>query len=253
MTGSRHYRFAGAQIRQTRDIRRNGRKIIKQIERAGKERVDFLVFPEMALTGYHGEFDMAERNGALVEIVAAVKEARVAILLGTGDELRGRRTIQVRAYSKKGRLIGTHDKTIPTDNDMKWCTRGWGPRVYEHEGLVFGCLICNDFWANPQCRELPDVNLPAWLAFLGAEVIFHSICSGSGEADFPFHMGMLDRRARENGLYVVTANAAFDKPVNAPSGVIGPDGKWIVQVDRAGEGMYVQEIELAAKTARPGR
>jgi len=253
MTQPRRYRVAGAQIYVTRDVGANKARIIEYIRRAGEDRVDFLVFPEMALTGYWGGFDQKERDAALKDVRAVIKETGVAVLLGTGDKVGGDCYIQVRAYTGKGRLIGTHEKTIPTDGDMSWCTRGWGPRVFRHKGLMFGCLVCNDFWVTPTFSTLPDMNLPGWLAFLGAEVIFHSIYSGAKRDFLNFHAGMLERRAREHGLYVVTANAAQQKGVNAPSGVMGPDGRWLVRANRCGERMYVEDIELAGETQRSWR
>ena len=253
MAQGRRFRVAGAQVYVTRDIAANAATIVKAIQWAGDQQADFLVFPEMTLTGYWGGFEQKARDAALKDVLAAVKKARVAILLGTGHKQGGDGYIQVRAYTEKARLIGTHEKTIPTDGDMSWCTRGWGPRVFKHKKLMFGCLICNDFWVTPGCGTLPDMNLPGWLAFLGAEVIFHSIYSGKSGKHFWFHSGMLERRARENGLFVVTANAAQQKGVNAPSGVIGPDGKWLVKAKLRGEQMYVQDIELPAETDRPWR
>jgi predicted amidohydrolase len=43
-------------------------------------------------------------------------------------------------------------------------------------------------------------------------------------------------RARESGCHIVCANAAPESgKLNAPTGIVGPDGRWIASCPRDGE------------------
>jgi hypothetical protein len=52
----------------------------------------------------------------------------------------------------------------------------------------------------------------------------------------------------ESKIYIVTANAADPKgPVNARTGIVSPEGQWIVEVPREGEHTYSYELEIELK------
>ena len=52
-------------------------------------------------------------------------------------------------------------------------------------------------------------------------------------------------RAIEGRMYIATANAApAEGQVNAPSGIMSPEGKWLVQCPRAGEHRYTFDVEV---------
>ena len=53
----RPLRVMGVQMYVSRDIDENLPKILRYIEDAGQV-ADVVLFPEMSLTGYHGEFDL---------------------------------------------------------------------------------------------------------------------------------------------------------------------------------------------------
>jgi predicted amidohydrolase len=250
---NRGVRVAAAQMAARRTMPEAAEAVVRMIHRAAGRGARFLVTPEMFLTGYHGAFDQ-ERRDCLIEnaIAPACQEAGLTLLLGAGSHLDacGRRIskpyIQTVVIGLTGRVIGVHNKTVPTGGDLKWCRAGRlrDLRVYRSQGLTFGATICNDFWATPGYTTLPDPNLPVRLARLGARVIFHSIASGHGKSHLDFHTFRMEERAIRAGVWVVSAQCVTDprKPVSAPTGIVGPDGVWRVRAPLIGERLVVGTV-----------
>jgi hypothetical protein len=51
-------------------------------------------------------------------------------------------------------------------------------------------------------------------------------------------------RAMEGHLFIVSVNAAEKRPVNAVTGIMGPDGKWVVKCPRRGRQLTVADISI---------
>jgi len=257
----RSLRVAEAQLPVGRDIPRNAAAIGRAIDYAAAQRADVLVTPEGSLSGYTHEFDSRTARDALAGIVEKCRRARIALALGTClEEDDGRRYDQVRLYDADGRLLGFHAKILlcrnmarpgsPGEVDV-FATRPL--RTFQLGGVTVGALVCNDMWANPEWTPQDDPFLARRLAALGARVVFLSINSGQSEGREwqlvrSFHESSMRLRARANRLFVVAADAADPAgrlPSNAPSGVLGPDGEWIVQADPRGEQFFCATIQLS--------
>jgi len=237
-------RVSGVQMAVSPRLADNLEKILHHIK---QDDCDFLLFPEMSLTGYHGDFGERSVTAAWCQIAKACRQAYVTAIIGTGARIDGVTYIQSRIYSDSGALLGTHEKLVPTKSDREFCRPGEELRVFKHRDLTFGCLICNDLWVTPGCGPYPDPRLAYQLGQQGAQVIFHSIHSGSSAIHIPYHESNLVLRAMESRLYIVTANAADPKgPVNAPTGVVSPKGEWLVRVPPEGEHRFVHDIEIEA-------
>ena len=247
--------LAGAQMSARDSVPGAARAVASFVERAAARGATHLVTPEMILTGYHASFSQAERDRAVEEVVRpAARRARLTLMLGAGTFVSpsGRRLRkplnQVLVIGPDGDIVGAHSKTIPTGSDLKWSTRGRPSdlKVFRSGGLVFGCLICNDFWATPRYTALPDLNLPVRLARMGARVIFHSIASGFDRAYLDFHTRRLEERAIRGRVWVAGANAVNNpgKPVNAPSGVVDPGGRWRIRAPGRGERLYALKVSI---------
>lgn len=242
-------RIGGAQLHvDPDDVDANTQAVVEYVERARAARCDFIVFPEMMLTGYHGRFEQAARDQAMAKVRQACKRSRICALVGTGHKpRRGVCYIQAVAIDDRGRTIGTHSKMVPTRGDRRFCTPGRRLAVFHHKTLCFGCLICNDMWVTPGCGPYPDPRLSYHLARRGARVIFHLVHSGSSSQHIPYHESNLQLRAREGGLFIATANAAKPHPVNCRSGIVSPDGTWLVSVPRRGQHFYSARLTIWPK------
>ncbi len=236
-------RVSGIQMTVSPKLSENLEKILHHVKQSD---CDFLLFPEMSLTGYHGDFSDSAVEKASRQIEAACRQAYVTAIVGTGAREDGRTHIQSRIVSDEGTILGTHEKLVPTQGDRKFCMPGEELRTFTHRGITFGCLICNDLWVTPGCGPYPDPRLTYKLRQNGAQVVFHSINSGTSPIHLPYHESNLQLRAMESRLFIVTANAADPegKPVNAPSGVMSPEGQWLVRCPLEGEQKYTLDIEV---------
>ena len=255
MARKKTVKVAGAQMLERKSIGEAAEAVLKMMHRAAKQGAEHLVTPEMILTGYHAKWDREERDAAVDNLIRpACRELGLTLHLGAGNfkcragRLRDRPFIQVTVVGPDGELVGVHNKTLPTDGDLKWCRRGMPKdlRVLKLKGLVFGNTICNDFWANPRCTPMKDINVPVILGKKGAKVIFHSIASGHDLSYLDFHTTRMEERAIRAGVWVVSANRVVDPktPVNAPSGIVGSDGEWRVKAPLKDERMFVGEVPV---------
>lgn len=240
-------RIAGIQMNVSPGKKENLPRILEYIRQGD---CDFMLFPEMSLTGYHGEFNEERTREAWKQIAAACRQNYVTAIIGTGAKIEGRACIQSRVYSEEGQLLGTHEMIIPTESERKWCRPGEELRVFDHKGVTFGCLIGNDLWVAPGMGPYPDPRLSLQLAKQGAQIIFHGCHSGADQRYTAFHESNLALRAREGGVYIATANAApAEGQVNAASGIVSPEGKWLVQCPRSGEHRYTFDLDIDIEKA----
>ena len=235
-------RVSGIQMTVSPKLAPNLERILHHIESSD---CDFILFPEMSLTGYHGDFGDGAVQKAWSQIATACRQAYVTAIIGTGARENGGTYIQSRVFADDGSVLGTHEKLVPTQGDRSFCTPGEELRTLEYRGITFGCLICNDMWVTPGCGPYPDPRLSYQLGKKGAQVIIHGIHSGSSAVHAPYHESNLVLRAMESKLYIVTANAADPAgPVNAPTGIVSPEGEWLVRCPDTGDQRYVYDLDL---------
>lgn len=221
-----------------------GENLPRILEHIKNSDCDVLLFPEMSLTGYNNEFSASKTQEAWQQIATACRQAYVTAIVGTGVREDGHTYIQSRIYSDMGELLGTQEKLIPTEKDRAWCRPGEELRVFRHQELDFGCLICNDLWVAPGMGPYPDHRLSYQLGQKGARVIFHSANSGCDAAYTDYFHSNLKLRARESRCHIVTVNAASNNgPINSSSGVVSPDGEWLVRCNPQGEQTFTFELD----------
>ena len=80
-------RVAGIQMLVSPDVDVNLPKVLSNLAAAAEEGAEFVHFPEMSLSGYHGKYDFEKVKSAVKEVVAAAKKHRVAVLIGTGTSI----------------------------------------------------------------------------------------------------------------------------------------------------------------------
>jgi len=245
-------RVAGLQMNVTNSISENKGKILSGIREAVAGKATFLVTPEGSLSGYRSKFDQQELLTAMKDVLALAKELKIGLLLGTcfkNDQ--GSCYNQVRIYSPLGEFLGAHSKILvcsPIDEP------GTGEMLEYEQGVLqtflwnnirFGALVCNDVWATPGYTTIPNPYLPLKLKEMGAEVIFHSINSGTNQRYRKFHESSAELWALNLQIPVMEVNAAQgSEKINAQSGLIDSNGIRAVLVPDSGEHLYFCEINL---------
>ena len=252
-------RVAGAQIPVRNDIAENTARICEVIRWAADEEADILLTPEGSLSGYTHDFGAPQLHDALRTVTSCAREGGVGLALGTCNvEDDGCCYNQIRFYQPDGEFLGFHSKTLrcgtlesPPQGEINHYSVTplqvftWNSRT------PIGGLICNDLWANPACTPMPDPHLSQQLAGMGARIIFHAVNGGRDGSDWSdlawcFHESNLRMRARAGRVWVVTVDNCLpmEIPCSAPSGVIAPDGSWVIRTKRQGEDRFAYTIRL---------
>jgi len=178
-------RLAGAQIPCGKNIQINKKEILKALDWAKENDVDFLLTPEGSLSGYETRWQnkISELNDALIEVEEHQKKLGVGLHLGTGFQdaepigLVFRN--QLRHYSKDGKLLGSTNKTLTLDSE------GVLPRDPTKEQIVSVPLIsdthcmgmvCNDMWGSHNREITSIIPMMNYLLEYRPEIqlIFHS-------------------------------------------------------------------------------
>lgn len=236
-------KLAAVQMPVARELDANLPKMLRYIDRASSDEADLLLFPEGALSGYHGEIDQEQVEDGLSQLRRACAAGGVCALVGTSYREGQSVYNQVRVYDDGGRYLGAHSKTLTTGGDLQWTTPGGGTQVFEHKGLCFGAMICNDLWCTPPCPA-PDTHLVQQIAQAGGKAVFHAINSGADQGYLKWHTAHQELYARVYGVYILAANAAQPSAVNAPTGLLSPRGEWLAQAERLGEQYITHDIEV---------
>jgi len=250
--------ISGLQMPVTNDVARNEKHILGAIKKAAKAGADFLVTPEGSLSSYTPNFDRLQVAQAVERLAAAAKEHKVGLLLGTcfKELTNGKEQCynQVRVYTPQGEYLGYHAKILlcskldsPGSGEMADYAEG-RLRTFEWNGISFGILICNDFWATPGYTTIPNPYLPWQLKQMGAQLIFHHINSGTDQKYRDFQESSVNLWAKSLGIYIVEVNAAGEKEkTNARSGLVGPQGKRETIVPDVGEQFFTCKIQIAVE------
>lgn len=189
------------------DINFNTEEIIKQIEKAEKQKIQILCFPELCITGYtvndlfYQDILIENSLKALKKIMEQTVDLNIIAIVGLPLSIENQ-LFNVAAVIQKGEVLGIVPKTyIPNHDEFyesRWFTSGsnfikrninlFGKKVAfgtdilfkdrENENICFGIEICEDLWA---------VNSPSNNhALNGATIIFNLSASNSllGKSDY---------------------------------------------------------------------
>ncbi|GIX07062.1 MAG: carbon-nitrogen hydrolase [Candidatus Poribacteria bacterium] len=134
-------------------VERNLEKLEAYIDRAEREGLDLLVFPELALTGYTLK-DLVPRVAQRLDspIVRRLAEAsrRLAIVCGFVEESEDYRFYNAAAYFAEGQVQHVHRKVyLPTYGmfeEYRYFAAGDRIRTFPTPFGRVGILICEDLW-----------------------------------------------------------------------------------------------------------
>lgn len=215
---------AVAQAPQCGDLGENLRTIGRFVALARKARVDVLIFPECALTGYgprwhesSAAFDPDAVAAGIEEVREHARESGMAILVGTALPLEGGWTNSL-LLLRRGAPTARYDKIHLYGRDTEFYRAGRAlPRPARAGRARVGMQVCFD------ARFADPFRL---LARAGAELIAVAayIHGKSTMWKGPVLTGHLRSRASETGRFVAFANTA-DPTQNLPSMILNPRGE----------------------------
>jgi predicted amidohydrolase len=245
-------RIAGIQMPVRQEISGNAERILSALDRATGDKADFLLTPEGALSGYTHEFDTKALSSHRDIILKRARSSGIGLALGTCSiEADGLCYNQIRVLYPDGREDGFHSKILrcaPLDDPEAGELRAYATtplRTFRWKDTTFGCLICNDLWATPGYTTIPNP-YPAWqLQKMGSRFILHSVNCGSKGIARPYHESALSLWALALKIPIVTVNACPEQdPVNSMSGVMGPQGEWLLSIPDSGEQYFYFDLDV---------
>ena len=188
---------------QLGDFEGNLAKVVTGLERAERERVEIVSFPECFLTGYPDTEELARRDAfsldsaKLMKVLDATSRFEPALIVGF-NELRGPDLYNTALVAHKGHLLGTYSKCSAY---QKFHKQGREFPVFQHNGVTFGIVICSDGGYIEPTRLL---------ALQGAKVVFAPHFNYIGKEGLIGHFMKVradhTARAVENGVYFVRGN-----------------------------------------------
>jgi len=218
-----------------------------------------LLTPEGCLSGYTHKFDQQELDNALDEVLTSAKNSNLGLALGTCFyEDDGKCYNQLRFYLPTGKYLGFHSKVLrcgswdnpPVGELNDFATTPLKVFNWNNE-LTIGGIICNDMWANPECTPMPDSHVSQQLSQKGAKILFHAVNGGRcgdewSKVIYQYHEANLRMRAKAGKIWIVTVDNSFpiNVPSAAPSGIINPEGNWVLKANDFGDEFFSYVIEI---------
>jgi len=238
-------RLALAQINTTvGDLDGNRERILAGLTEAKDVEADFVLFPELAITGYPPE-DLLLRpsfiHAAEASLAQIAREAR-GIVVFVGTPHLDRDLYNACAVCVAGEVKAIYRKRFLPNygvfDEHRYFAPGRDLFLLEHGEVLAGPTVCEDVWQpGPPATDL---------ALAGAQLIVNISAS-------PFHVGkerereqMLQTRARDNVCYVAFVNAvgAQDELVfDGHSVVLDAEGEVLARAPGFEEALLVVDIE----------
>lgn len=220
------------------DVDYNVAKIKELIEKAKKEDVDIVVFPELAITGYTCG-DLFLTSSLRNKVMPAIKEIQKSIpnglLVIVGAPIVQKGKLYNSAVLLTNEKILTENKVfLPNYKEFyeqRWFSEGKleDKKVYRFKGVTFGVEICEDVWAP----EPPSTYLVKKGA---AQIIFNLSASNELVGKHDYLVSLLKQQSARLISGYVYASAGFGESstdlVYAGNGIIIENGKILEESPR---------------------
>jgi predicted amidohydrolase len=241
-------RVAAVQMRSTRDLASNLRKIEMHIGHCAEDGARVVVFPECALTGYFdNDYMRAVSAEQLAEAEKRIAEAcrnhAVCAIVGTPHREEDRLYNSAVVFTSNGGILARYHKVQLAES---WPAAGDQLLVFKIDGVPASIIICHD-------ERYPElVRLPV---LAGARVVF-CLSHESGldqESKLIPYRAQIQARAVENTVFVVQANAPANADATGSHGqsrLIAPDGNLIEEASMFGEDVISATLDLQRATGR---
>ena len=235
------------------DLDGNVELVLAAVTRARKERVDILVLPELATSGYVFR-DQAEarsvaitRDHAVFARIAEALAGTTAVVIVGFAEADGRLLRNSAAVVDAGGVRAVYRKTHLWDRETLVFTPGdEAPPIVETAHGRIGVLICYDM-------EFPE--MPRMLGLAGADLVAVPTNWPIGEhpeGERVAEVISAQAAARANGVFLACCDRAGTErgqDWNEASAIVDPFG-WVVAETRTGQGGDVVTAEIFPLLAR---
>lgn len=236
------------------DVDYNVAKIKELIEKAKKEDIDIVVFPELAITGYTcGDLFLTSslRNKVMPAIKEIQKNIPNGLLVIVGAPIIQKGKLYNSAVLLTNEKILIENKVfLPNYKEFyeqRWFSEGKleDKKVYRFKGVTFGVEICEDVWAP----EPPSTYLVKKGA---AQIIFNLSASNELVGKHDYLVSLLKQQSARLISGYVYASAGFGESstdlVYAGNGIIIENGKILEESPRftLQDQLTVADIDIEA-------
>jgi beta-ureidopropionase len=222
------------------DVEGNLTKVNDILASASNSKVDVLVLPELANSGY--VFESREEVDSLSEIIPEGSFSKRLLEWSRGGGLvvagicenTDGSLYNSAAIFGDGKHLTTYRKIQLFDREKDWFLPGnEEPPVIEHSGYRFGVMICFD-WAFPEISRI--------LAIKGAQIILHP-----ANLVLPFCPDAMITRSIENRVFTATSGrTGEERSVSFIGGsqITTPKGKVLLRMDEGQSGLSWADVDL---------
>lgn len=231
------------------DFDANLAKVVHGLERAEREHVEILCFPECFLTGYPDKEALARKHALavdspqLLKVLDRTSRFDATFIVGF-NERRGGDLYNTALVAYKGHALGFYSKCFAY---MPFHKQGREFPVFERKGVKFGVVICADGGYIEPSRIL---------ALKGARVIFAPHFNYIGKQGLLNHFQKVRSdhvaRAVENHVYFLRGNnvvlgkdegLSYDGVGYGDSYILDPNGEMVVRSRRHQEDFICADID----------
>ena len=237
---------AAAQMKFRDSVAGNLSHITATIAAAARQGADVILFPECAVTGYHGDFGRISRvdiEAALKVVAHTARATQCHVLVGSPTFSGGKRFNSLVVFDRRGRKVFSYSKIHLTAHDARVFAPGNQFAVFRLDGVCCTAIICHE-------RRFPElVRLPV---MLGAQILFHPNAGLDALA-----VSRAKRRGRdgiavrafENEIFYVFANSVGPQGHGlwsaGDSKLVAPDARVLALADHRSEVVIQAELDLA--------
>jgi len=223
------------------DCQANLNTVADLLDQAYQAKVDILVLPELANSGYN--FETIEQAMSASEAAdngpycTLLRDWSLAGRLVAGGlcEKSGDTLFNSAVVYADGRLTGLYRKAHLFANEITFFVPGSEkPPVMDYHGHHLGIMICFDWFFPEMARSL---------ALRGAQIILHP-----ANLVLPWCQKAMLTRSIENRIFTATANRTGtdrDLTFSGLSQVTSPTGDILTQMDDTAAGIAVADIDLS--------
>lgn len=241
-------RIAVAQSLVTLDPRANGAAIRQLMRQAHAQGARLIQFPEGAASGYPSgpegkaglagwNVDWAALREELEETAALARTLGIWAVVGANHPLTAPNRPHNSLYviSDTGEIAGRYDKRLLSWSEVNdWYAPGDAPLVFEVDGFRFGCVLCIEV-------QFPELFVE--YAQAGVDCLLFS----SFSRDEMFAVQAQGHAAC--GAYWLGFCVPAQCSDAAPSGLVGPDGRWLARAPADGQtALLVADLDRRAES-----
>jgi len=241
------------------DFDQNLKKILNFAKQASDKKLDLVIFPELAISGYP-VWDLAnkssflDKNKTCLEIIIQASQGiNSVIVIGFIDRGENNSSHNAIAVIHQGKLLAKQYKSLLPNYDVFLEQIFFEPAndqtVIDLFGVSVGLSVCEDLWEDEY-----DQKPLAKLKEMGAEVIINISASPYHKNKGEVRSELIQRKSKQYGLPIIYCNqvGAQDELIfDGNSLISSPDGTLVYEASSFQEGLFEAVLDLNEPDGKP--